>query len=90
MDSIVGQKVYVKGNVNRFKLLSYSGEVVFIDKIKQLVLVRFRNNETAFFSEANLSLEFILPPTPSIIFAVFTILFLSYSLAYFVSFAFAR
>ena len=86
MNSSVGQKVYVKGNINNFRLLSYSGEVVFIDNIQQLVLVRFRNNETAFFSEDNLSLTFVFPPLSSIIGLIILVTLISFSFAFVANF----
>ena len=88
MEYVVGQKVYVRENANNFKLLSYSGDVIYIDNIQELILVRFKNSKTAFFSESNLSLNFILPSLTSIISAMFIFALFSYCIAYFANIVF--
>jgi len=88
MKYVVGQKVYIRQNVNNFKLLSYSGEVIYIDNIQERILVRFKNSKTAFFSESNLSLNFILPSLTSIISATIIFVLFSYCIAYFANIIF--
>jgi len=77
MKCSVGQRVYIRSNVNNFKFSSYSGEVVYIDHFKGRVSVRFSNNETSLFFEKDLSLTFIFPSMSSKIIIVILIAFLS-------------
>ena len=81
MDFSVGQKVYIKEKANNFRLLSQSGDVIFINNFQELVLVRFKNNEQAYFTEDNLSLTFIFPSSSSIVTVVLIIILLSFVLA---------
>jgi len=85
MDFSVGQKVYVKEKANNFRLLSQSGEVVHINNIQGLVLVRFKNNEKAYFTEDDLSITFVIPSSSSIATIILIVILLSFVLADFVS-----
>jgi len=77
MDCTVGQKVYIKEELRSFRLHHpSSGEIISLDNDQELVLVRFPDDHSSYFTEDQLITYKEKPAIAAFLLAVaFTLLF---------------